>query len=229
MRRLVTALAFSTSSRSPGNAGRATVVARAVGSITSVREMLAAAATGALVAIGSGAVVGAPAFADAPRTARVVESVSMAGVALDSVARLAPTGDRVRTGELARWGRVRHGSCFEGSNCSWRVAGGGTVDVIRRVRSARVQTIATTARGWRTARGIGRGSTRRSLRRAYGRRLVRRTTCGLNGFGGISTGYVLNSRRHGERRFTFLELAPSGERVRRVWIGRGRAAPGTRC
>jgi len=194
-----------------------------------VRGVLAAAAAGTVVALGAGGVVAGPAFAEAVRTARVVEGVSMAGVALDSVAHLAPTGDRVLNGRLARWGRVRHGSCFEGSNCGWRVAGGGTVEVVRHVRNGRVQTMATAARGWRTARGMGRGSTRRSLRRTYGRRLVRRTTCGLNGFGGVSEGYVLNSRRHGERRFTFFELTASRVRVSRVWIGRGHAAPGTRC
>ena len=171
----------------------------------------------------------ATAGADAPRSAPILEGRSMAGVSLDANVRLSATGDAVRSGVPAAWGRVRGGGCFEATNCSWAVAGGGTVEVILHARTSRVQRVATSAPGWHTARGIGPASTTAALRRAYGRRIVRRTTCGLNGFGGVSTGFVLNSRYRGQRRFTFFELSPSNRRVGRVWIGRGRVPAGTVC
>jgi hypothetical protein len=124
---------------------------------------------------------------------------------------------------------VRGGGCFEATNCSWDVAGGGTVELILHTRNSRVQRAATSAPGWRTARGIGRGSTTAAVQRAYGQRVVRRTTCGLNGFGGVNTGFVLNTRHQGQRRFTFFELSPSRSRVSRVWIGGGRVPAGTVC
>ena len=170
-----------------------------------------------------------PTWAAAPRTAEIVEGRSMADVRLNSFAPLTAAGDRVETGPLAEWGRVRGGSCFEGTNCRWRVTGGGYVDVIRHAGNGHVRTMAVTAPAWRTRHGVGPGSTARALRREYGRRLVPRTTCGLNGFGGVSAGYILNRRWRGERRFTFFELSASQQRVTRVWIGRGRAAPGTTC
>ena len=37
------------------------------------------------------------------------------------------------------------------------------------------------------------------VRGAYGPRLLRRDTCGLNGFGGDDRGFVLNTRHGGER------------------------------
>jgi hypothetical protein len=182
-----------------------------------------------MVATGAVSLAAPAAFADAPRSARILAGRSMAGVSLGSDVSLSATGDRVRSGVLAGWGMLRGGSCFEGTNCSWGVVAGGTVDVILHARNSHVQRIATTAPGWRTAGGIGFGSTSNALRRFYGRRIVRRTTCGLNGFGGQSTGFVLNGRRHRERRFTFFELSRSGRRVSRLWIGRGRVAPGTIC
>jgi hypothetical protein len=185
---------------------------------------------GAIVATVASSLVAAVAgVADAPRSAQILEGRSMAGVSLDATVRLAATGDAVRSGVPAAWGRVRGGGCFEATNCSWDVAGGGTVEVILHVRNSRVQRVATSAPAWRTARDIGAESTTTALRRAYGRRLLRRTTCGLNGFGGVSTGLVLNSRHQGQRRFTFFELSPSRSRVARVWIGRGRVPAGTGC
>ncbi|MGI9100701.1 MAG: hypothetical protein ACR2H2_19810 [Solirubrobacteraceae bacterium] len=194
-----------------------------------MRRRIAAAGVGAIVTISGICGFVVDAAADAPREARIVEGHSMAGVILNSHVRLASTSDRVRDGVLAGWGVMRGGTCFEGSNCSWAVASGATVEVILDARNSRVQRIAANAPGWRTDRGIGRGSTTRSLRRVYGRRIVRRTTCGLNGFGGDSTGFVMNSRHRGERRFTFFELSASRQVVSRVWIGRGRVVQGTRC
>jgi hypothetical protein len=194
-----------------------------------VRERTAASGFGAIVAITAVCGLAAHAFADAPREARIVEGRSMAGVSLSSQVRLAPDKDRVVGGVPARWGRTRGGTCFEGTNCSWDAAGGGTVQVILDARTTRVQRISTDAPEWRTVSGIGRGSTTGSLRRAYGSRIARRTTCALNGFGGDSTGYILNSRVDGERRFTFFELSAARQRVSRIWIGRGRVMQGARC
>jgi hypothetical protein len=188
--------------------------------------MIVGAIVAAVVTSLAAAAVG---VADAPRSAQILEGRSMAGVSLDAAVRLTSSGDAVRSGVPANWGRLRGGGCVEATACGWDVAGGGTVEVILDARNSRVQRVATSAPRWHTARGIGRGSTTAALRRAYGRRLVRRTTCGLNGFGGLSTGFVLNSRRHGERRFTFFELSASRDRVGRVWIGRGRAVAGTAC
>jgi hypothetical protein len=182
-----------------------------------------------MVATAAMSLLAPAAFADAPRSARILEGRSMAGVRLGGHARLAATGDRALAGVLAAWGAMRGESCFEGTNCSWDVASGGTIDVILQPRTSRVQRIATTAPEWRTAAGIGPGSTAGALRRVYGRRIVRRATCGLNGFGGQSTGFVLTGRRHGERRFTFFELSRPRGRVGRVWIGRGRVTRGTVC
>jgi hypothetical protein len=174
-------------------------------------------------------IAAAVAVADAPRSAQVVEGRSMADVSLNAKVSVGSSETTVQSGAPAGWGTLRGDGCFEATNCSWDVAGGGTVEVILDARNSRVQRVATTAPQWRTADGIGRGSTRTALRRAYGRRIVRRTTCGLNGFGGVSTGFVLNSRHHEERRFTFFELSQSGCRVARVWIGRGRVPAGTVC
>jgi hypothetical protein len=184
---------------------------------------------GAIVATGAAWLSVATAIADAPRSARILEGRSMSGVSLGAEIRLASTGDTVRSGVPSGWGPVRGEVCFEGTNCSWDVAGGGTVEVILDARNSRVQRVATSAPGWRSVRGIGRGSTTAALQRAYGHRIVRRTTCGLNGFGGVSTGFVLNTRQEGQRRFTFFELSPSRTCVRRVWIGRGRAPAGAVC
>jgi hypothetical protein len=184
---------------------------------------------GAIVATGAASLIVATAIADAPRSARIIEGRSMAGVSLGAEVRLASTGDAVRSGVPASWGRVRGGACFEGTNCSWDVPGDGTVDVILHARTSRVQRVATSAPGWRTARGIGLGSTTAALQRAYGNRIVRRTTCGLNGFGGVSAGFVLNTRHNGQRRFTFFVLSRSRRSVSRVWIGSGRVLPGTVC
>jgi hypothetical protein len=150
----------------------------------------------------------------------------MAGVALRSHAPRSDDNTRITAGPMQAWGAVE-GFCFEGSNCVWDVAGGGSVLALLHPTSSRVQRMWTTARGWRTGKGIHRGSTSRTLRSAYGNRLVRRDTCGLNGFGGDSRGYVLNTRHAGERRFTFFELK-SG-RVSGVWIGRGRVPATTNC
>jgi hypothetical protein len=184
---------------------------------------------GVIVVTGAMSLFASPAVADAPRSARILEGRSMAGVSLDRAVSLAATGDRVRSGVLAGWGVMRGGSCFEGTNCSWDATAGGSVEVILNARNSHVQRIATTAPGWRTAAGIRIGSTTSALRRAYGRRIARRTTCGLNGFGGQNRGFVLNGRHHGERRFTFFELSRSGRRVSRLWIARGRVAPATVC
>ncbi len=184
---------------------------------------------GAIVATCAAWLIVATAVADAPRSARILEGRSMAGVSLGAEIRLASTGGAVRAGVPAGWGPVRGEVCFEGTNCSWDVVGGGTVEVILDARNSRVQRVATSAPGWRTARGIARGSTTAALQRAYGSRIARRTTCGLNGFGGVSTGFVLNTRQDGQRRFTFFALSPSRTRVSRVWIGRGRAPAGAVC
>ena len=153
----------------------------------------------------------------------------MAGVALRSKAPLASTADRVRSGVLARWGTVLDGACLEGLLCGWRVTSGGTVQVILRQPSSTVYRMNTDAPRWRTTRGIARGSTTRSLRRAYGSRISFRTTCALNGLGGINRGYILNRRHDGERRFTFFELSRSRGQVSRIWIGRGRVASAMAC
>ena len=87
----------------------------------------------------------------------------------------------------------------------------------------------TTAPQWRTRKGIRHNSTVTTLRNAYGTLLLRRDTCGLNGFGGDNRGYVLNTRVGGERRFTFFELNAALTRVDTIWIGRGRVPVGTGC
>jgi len=182
-----------------------------------------------LLCLAASGVFASTAGADAPRLAKIVDGGSMAGVALGTPAPRNADGDSVTTGELARWGSMASGFCFEGTNCAWHVAGGGRVDVILGVSTGRVDRIATDARGWRTARDIGRGSSVAMLHKAYGTRISRRDTCGLNGFGGDNRGFVYPTRRSGERRFTFFELDRSRRRVARVWVGRGRvgrAAPG---
>ena len=168
----------------------------------------------------------ASARADAPRTARIVEGRSMAGVPLALYVPRTAANDAVVSGPLTAWGQMQ-GFCFEGTNCLWNVSGGGTTQVILDARNGRISRMVTNAKRWRTSAGVGRGSTTGALRRAYGRRIVRRATCGLNGFGGDNIGYVLPGRRDGERRFTFFEVAK--QRVTNVWIGRGRAGSGTGC
>jgi hypothetical protein len=185
-------------------------------------------ARAATLAALAAALVPAAAFADAPRTARIVEGRSMAGVALRSAAPRSADNTRITAGPMRDWGAVE-GFCFEGSNCVWDVPGGGTVLAILHPTSSRVQRMTTDARGWRTLNGIRRGSTLRELRGAYGRRLVRRDTCGLNGFGGDNRGFVLNTRHAGERRFTFFELNAARTRVSDVWIGRGRVPTLSGC
>ena len=119
------------------------------------------------------------------------------------------------------WGAVE-GFCFEGTNCAWDVprrrqrAGDPAPDQLARAADD------DRRHGLAHAQRLRRGSTLRELRGAYGRRLVRRDTCGLNGFGGDNRGFVLNTRHAGERRFTFFELNAARTRVSDVWIGRGR-------
>src|ERR1700712_2089886 len=117
----------------------------------------------AVVATVATSLIAASAGADAPRSARILEGRSMAGVTLDANVRLTAAGDAVRSGVPAAWGRVRGGSCFEATNCRWDVAGGGTVEVILHARNSRVQRVATSAPGWRTAHGIGPASTTTAL------------------------------------------------------------------
>jgi len=168
--------------------------------------------------------------ASPPRVALIVEGRGMAGVELASVAPKDETGSRIVAGVLAGWGPVQgSGTCFEGTNCYWDVQGEHGVLVVLHAGNSRVRAISTDVSGWRTARGIGRGSTVDALKRTYRRRIVRRTVCGLNGFGGRSVGYVLNTRYRGERRFTFFELSASRRRVDRVWVGRGRASNDPGC
>jgi hypothetical protein len=168
------------------------------------------------------------ALAAPPKTATIVEGRSMAGVSLRTSAPRNADNDRVTSGPLKPWGKVVE-FCFEGSNCLWKVPGGGTVEAILNPTSSKVQRMNTTAPGWRTGKGIRHTSTVTALRAAYGTLLLRRNTCGLNGFGGDNHGYVLNTRVGGERRFTFFELNAALTRVDRVWIGRGRVPSGTGC
>jgi hypothetical protein len=168
------------------------------------------------------------AVAAVPRKARIVEGRSMAGVALRSHAPRSGDNTRITAGPMRDWGAVEN-FCFEGSNCLWDVPGGGSVLALLHPTSSRVQRMWTSARGWRTLNGIRRGSTLRELRGAYGRRLVRRDTCGLNGFGGVNRGFVLNTRHAGERRFTFFVFNAARGRVSSVWIGRGRVPALSGC
>jgi hypothetical protein len=168
------------------------------------------------------------ALADAPRTATIVEGRSMAGVPLRTHAPRNADNNQVTSGPLEDWGRVS-GFCFEGTNCLWDVTGGGSAGAILNATSSTVQRMHTDAPRWRTGKGIRHGSRVSALRTAYGPRIARRTTCGLNGFGGTNVGYVLNTRSGGERRFTFFELTKTRTRVDTVWIGRGRVPPATDC
>lgn len=148
----------------------------------------------------------------------------MAGATLRAAATLGPNSETV-SGVFSAWGPVE-GFCFEGSNCMWKVPGGGSVLAI--LTPGRVERLMTSAPNWRTARGIGPGASMRSVRRLYGRRVQPLTTCGLNGFGGDNRGLVLRSRANGERRYTFFEGALNGK-LRTVWLGRGRLRAFSGC
>ncbi|MGO9792394.1 MAG: hypothetical protein ACLP8S_23665 [Solirubrobacteraceae bacterium] len=120
-------------------------------------------------------------------------------------------------------------NCFEGTACGWPVAGGGYVSVFLSPEYGHVEEIATTAPGWRTARGIGPGSSIAVLTSRYAGQLHWTKTCYLNGFGGQSNGYALASRVFGALRFTFFQASTQfaggiidSRTVTEVWIGLGR-------
>jgi hypothetical protein len=147
----------------------------------------------------------AEASAKAPAHAHVVVGRGAAGVKLGQKARVVDRGGKqlVKGRRLSGWGKVKF--CYEGSTCNWSVKGGGGVAI--EIANDRATEIHIQAKGWRTARGIHRGSTARAVRHRYPNSQLR-TVC-WGPYGVVGTGLVL--RRGGA--VTLFDLNRSGKRV----------------
>ncbi|WP_354699837.1 hypothetical protein DSM112329_00095 [Paraconexibacter sp. AEG42_29] len=124
-----------------------------------------------------------------PADARIVLGSGMAGATLNQ--RTSPVTDGgLKPAPFSSWGKLQGEFCFEGTSCSWVIPGDGDVFIERDGRSRRVLMIGTTAKRWKTSRGVGPGTSIATLRARYSG-LTRMTTCQIGGFGAPNTGYRL--------------------------------------
>jgi hypothetical protein len=165
----------------------------------------------ALVTTTAGGVAASTAVAAPPKTARITLGVGMAGARVNQLTSEVRADGTLGPAPFSSWGKLIGEFCFEGTACSWDVPGGGGVQLDRTVRSRRVVSLGTTARGWKTSKGVGPGTTVTTLRARY-RPTTKMTTCDIGGFGASRTGY-----RYG--RHSFFET--SAGKVRAVFVTRG--------
>lgn len=131
-----------------------------------------------------------------PERARITLGEGMAGVELGQRVRVVQSvesGTRVEGKTVREWGRP-DGFCFEADTCGWSVPGGGRATLLVSPPSrGRVRHLFTSARGWRTSRGIHPGSSQAAARLAY--RTVRREAVCLGPYGVEYDALVLRRRR----------------------------------
>lgn len=132
----------------------------------------------------------ATATAAPPKAATITPGLGMAGAKLGQ-ATTGPDDAGVLGGApFSGWGRLSGSFCFEGTACSWKVPGGGSVTVNRAVQKHTVDSLITSAPGWRTSKSIGPGTVVTRLKATYPR-LTRIRTCDIGGFGADLSGYRL--------------------------------------
>jgi hypothetical protein len=110
--------------------------------------------------------VAAPAFAGPPSSAQILLGRGMGQARIGGQAPRDDTGTAFTGGALAAWGPVDLG-CYEGI-CTWKLSAASHVSAIV---GGPIQTLITTAPGWRTAGGIGRGSSAKAIRARSGHRV----------------------------------------------------------
>lgn len=167
-----------------------------------------------VVAVLVGATLAGPAVAGPPREARIQEGRGMGGVRLQARGRSPDGNGVIRAGRFQGWGRVVNGWCFE-QMCSWPVPGGGVV-FAEFTGGWRVATLMTTARRWRTGRGIGPGAPVARMRRRYRgeRRIVE---CEIGPNGSPLSGWAVRRARRG---WTVFETRGQSQRLHAVRIMR---------
>lgn len=146
-----------------------------------------------------------------PREAVVVPNRAMADVQIGQSARVSADESRVFGPDLKSWGPVNHRHCLIGEECAWDVPGGGSVRVYIDPDRDEVGGLETTARGWRTRPGVGAGSTKRAVKKAYPDAVESRVCA--PGHGPRRGLFVA-----GNRRTTMLDLAPRTSKVVAVRI-----------